>query len=177
MMRVLSRRIVYPKKSVVHRSASDRHVASNYPRPRPTLVSQPGSESDRRADALARILIVEDDFLVAMQMESALTDAGFEVAGIASSCEDAIELASSEQPRLAVMDIRLAGERDGIDTALALFDRHQIRCIFATAHHDEHVRRRAEPAVPLGWLAKPYTMTSLVTMVRRALQELDGKPR
>ena len=168
---------MYPKKSAVHRSSPDRHVAANYPRPRPRLVSQPSSESDRRAETLVRILIVEDDFLVAMQMESALTDAGFEVAGIASSCEDAIELASSEQPRLAVMDIRLAGERDGIDTALALFARHRIRCIFATAHHDEHARRRAEPAVPLGWLAKPYTMASLVTMVRRALAELDGKPR
>jgi DNA-binding NarL/FixJ family response regulator len=168
---------VYPKKSAVHRSSPHRQLAANDARPRPTLVSQPSSESERLAETLARILIVEDDFLVAMQMESALTDAGFEVAGIASSSEDAIELASSEQPRLAVMDIRLAGERDGIDTALALFAQHQIRCIFATAHHDEHVRQRAEPAVPLGWLAKPYTMTSLVTMVRRALQELDGKPR
>lgn len=168
---------MYPKKSAVHRSSPGRQLAPNCPRPRPTLVSQSSSESDRRAGALARILIVEDDFLVAMQMESALTDAGFEVAGIASSCEDAIELASSEQPRLAVMDIRLAGERDGIDTALALFARHQIRCIFATAHQDEHARRRAAPAIPLGWLAKPYTMTSLVTMVRRALAELDGKPR
>ena len=129
--------------------------------------------TDRRPDKPERILVVEDDFLVAMQMESALTEAGFEVAGVAASGEDAIELAASEQPRLAVMDVRLAGERDGIDTALQLFAEHGIRCIFATAHHDEHSRRRAAPAGPLGWLHKPYTMASLVGMVRRALDELD----
>jgi DNA-binding NarL/FixJ family response regulator len=128
------------------------------------------------ADKPARILIVEDDFLVAMQMESALTDAGFKIAGIASSGEDAIELAMSERPRLAVMDVRLAGHRDGIDTALTLFAEQGIRCVFATAHHDEHARQRAEPAAPLGWLAKPYTMTSLVTMVRRAVDELGSAP-
>jgi len=75
-----------------------------------------------------------------------------------------------------VMDVRLAGERDGIDTALALSAEHGIRCVFATAHHDEHARRRAEPAAPLGWLAKPYTMASLVTIVRRALDELSDTP-
>jgi len=127
---------------------------------------------DERTAALERILVVEDDFLVAMQMEAALTDAGFAVAGVASTGEDAIELALSERPRLAVMDVRLAGARDGIDTALQLFAEQGIRCIFATAHHDEHARRRAAPAEPLGWLPKPYTMTSLIDLVRSALAAL-----
>jgi DNA-binding NarL/FixJ family response regulator len=127
----------------------------------------------KRPDKPERILVVEDDFLVAMQMESALTEAGFEVAGLAASGEDAIELALTERPRLAVMDIRLAGERDGIDTALQLFAEQGIRCVFATAHHDEPSRRRAAPAEPLGWLHKPYTMASLVGMVRSALDALD----
>jgi DNA-binding response OmpR family regulator len=130
--------------------------------------------ADKRRDTSKRILVVEDDFLVAMQMEWALTEAGFEVAGVASSGEDAVELALTERPRLAVMDVRLAGERDGIDTALQLFAEQGLRCIFATAHHDEHARRRAAPAAPLGWLHKPYTMTSLVELVRRALAELGG---
>jgi len=129
--------------------------------------------ADKRTDMAARILVVEDDFLVAMQMESALTEAGFEVAGVASSGEDAIELALKERPRLCVMDIRLAGKRDGIDTALQLSAEQGIRCIFATAHHDEESRRRAAPAGPLGWLHKPYTMSSLVGLVRSALAELD----
>jgi DNA-binding NarL/FixJ family response regulator len=133
--------------------------------------------SDERPDKPERILVVEDDFLVAMQMESALVEAGFEVAGVAATGEDAIELAISERPHLVVMDIRLAGDRDGIDTALQLFSEQGIRCIFATAHHDEHSRRRAAPAGPLGWLRKPYTMVSLVGMVRTALAELDKAGR
>jgi DNA-binding response OmpR family regulator len=167
---------VTPKKSAVHRTFPGRHLAPTYPRPRVVFAQDQASRSDRREEKPARILIVEDDFLVAMQMESALADAGFEIAGVASSGDDAIELAMSERPRLVVMDIRLAGDRDGIDTAIALFAEQGLRCIFATAHHDEHARRRAEPAAPLGWLAKPYTMASLVTMVRRALDELGDSP-
>jgi DNA-binding NarL/FixJ family response regulator len=136
-----------------------------------------GAGSDERPDKAERILVVEDDFLVAMQMESALVEAGFEVAGIAATGEDAIELAISERPHLVVMDIRLAGDRDGIDTALQLFAEQGLRCIFATAHQDEQSRQRAAPAVPLGWLHKPYTMVSLVGMVRSALAELDKAGR
>ena len=165
------------KKSAVHRTYPARHLAPAHPRPRVVFAQDQTSRFETRTEKPARILIVEDDFLVAMQMESALADAGFEIASIASSGEDAIELAMSERPRLAVMDIRLAGDRDGVDTALTLFAEQGIRCVFATAHHDEHVRRRAEPAAPLGWLAKPYTMASLVTMVRRALDELSDTPR
>jgi two-component system, response regulator PdtaR len=146
-------------------------------RPQLVFARDDGAGSDERPDKAERILVVEDDFLVAMQMESALVEAGFEVAGIAATGEDAIELAISERPHLVVMDIRLAGDRDGIDTALQLFAEQGLRCIFATAHQDEQSRRRAAPAVPLGWLHKPYTMVSLVGMVRSALAELDKAGR
>jgi DNA-binding response OmpR family regulator len=132
---------------------------------------------DARPANAARILVVEDDFLVAMQIESALLDAGFEVIGVAAAGEDAIEMALGERPHLVVMDIRLAGDRDGIDTALHLFSEQGIRCIFATAHQDEQSRARAAPAVPLGWLHKPYTMVSLIVMVRSALAELNKSGR
>jgi DNA-binding response OmpR family regulator len=131
--------------------------------------------ADQKRSTVERILVVEDDFLVAMQIESALADAGFEVAGVAATGQDAVELAVSEKPRLVVMDIRLAGDRDGIDTALQLFAEQGLRCIFATAHHDEDARRRARPAEPLGWLQKPYTMASLIGMVRRALDEVGDR--
>jgi DNA-binding NarL/FixJ family response regulator len=122
----------------------------------------------------ARILIVEDDFLVASDMESGLKEAGIEVAGVASSAEEAVELAKAERPALAVMDIRLAGKRDGIDAALELFATLGIRSVFATAHHDESTRTRAQPARPLAWVPKPYAMATLVEAVRRALRETRG---
>jgi DNA-binding NarL/FixJ family response regulator len=106
-------------------------------------------------------------------MESALTEAGIEVAGVAGSAEEALLLAQAEQPALAIMDIRLAGKRDGIDAALELFVTHRIRCIFATAHNDKSTRVRAEPAQPLAWVPKPYAMASLVEAVRKALQDPD----
>jgi DNA-binding NarL/FixJ family response regulator len=120
-----------------------------------------------------RILIVEDDFLIAMQTEDALTDAGFKVVGIAATAEEAIALAREQRPVLVVMDIRLAGKRDGIDAAKDLFTELNIRCIFATAHDDPHTRQRAAPYAPLGWLAKPYTMASLVTMAIESRANLD----
>jgi DNA-binding NarL/FixJ family response regulator len=120
-----------------------------------------------------RILVVEDDFLIGLQTVAALAEAGFNVIGSATTAEEAIALAKAQQPSLAVMDIRLASEQDGIDAARELFKELGIRCIFATAHDDPHTRLRAEPYAPLGWLAKPYTMTSLVTLVVDALSKLD----
>lgn len=114
-----------------------------------------------------RILIVEDDYLVASDIEAALTTAGLEVVGVAASAEEAIALAASHAPSLAVMDIRLAGERDGIDAALELFREHGLRCIFATAHADDDARHRAAPAKPLAWLQKPYSVASLVALINQ----------
>jgi two-component system, response regulator PdtaR len=122
-----------------------------------------------------RVLIVEDDLLIATQIEAALTDAGFDVIAVVTTGEEALDTAASEPPDLAVVDIRLAGDRDGVDTALELFRAHGIRCIFASAHSDQDARRRADPAAPLGWLQKPYTMASLTDLVRAAADQVRGK--
>jgi two-component system, response regulator PdtaR len=64
------------------------------------------------------MLIVKEDFLVADEIGRALCDASFDVAGVAASAEEAMELVESQKPALAVMDVRLAGEGDGIHSAL-----------------------------------------------------------
>jgi DNA-binding NarL/FixJ family response regulator len=146
-------------------------------RPRLESARDDLSGTHKRLPEATRILVVEDDYLVAMQIEAALAEAGLETAGIAATAEEAIELAGSQRPALAVMDIRLSGKRDGIDAAVELFREHGVRCVFATAHNDRDTRVRAEPAFPLGWLQKPYTMASLVETVRQALSDLkDGTP-
>jgi len=124
-----------------------------------------------RADRAPRILVVEDDFLVATEMEVALQIAGFVVTGVAASADEAIALARSTTPDLAIVDIRLYGPRDGVDAALVMFRDYAIRCIFATAHADAAVRNRAAPAAPLGWLQKPYSMPLLIDTVRQALAQ------
>jgi DNA-binding NarL/FixJ family response regulator len=118
------------------------------------------------------LLVVEDDHLVAMEMESVLQDAGFEVTGIAASADDAVRKAHARRPDLVLMDIRLAGTRDGVDAALELFSALGLRCIFATAHNDSKTQARAQPTQPLGWLAKPYQPAALLQAVRTALAAL-----
>jgi two-component system, response regulator PdtaR len=143
--------------------------------PGPDRNSPPPAEEVQRMEdkqGPPRVLVVEDDFLIAMQTEIALTTAGFEVVGPATTAEEAVALAGETQPALAVMDIRLASARDGIDAARQIYQDFAIRCIFATAHDDALTRGRAEPYAPLGWLPKPYTMASLVAVVAEAVAEL-----
>jgi CheY-like chemotaxis protein len=121
-----------------------------------------------------RILVVEDEFFVSLEIESAFTGAGYNVPAIATSADEAEYYATTERPDLIVMDIRLLGLRDGIDAAVRIFRQSGIRAIFATAHGDAPTRERAVPARPLGWLAKPYSMESLVSAVGRALKELKN---
>jgi two-component system, response regulator PdtaR len=128
--------------------------------------------SGQTSEEDVKILIVEDDFLAASEIEAVLTEAGYRIAGIANRAEEAVRMAKSESPDLAIMDIRLVGRADGVDAALEIFRETGIRCIFATAHHDAHMRSRAQPADPLGWLPKPYARHALIAMVKQAVAEL-----
>jgi DNA-binding NarL/FixJ family response regulator len=132
-------------------------------------VEATGAEERRAAAANPCILLVEDDFLVGMEMETGLSDAGYEVAGVAATAEDAVALAAERRPALVVMDIRLASDRDGVDAALEIFRTLGIRSLFATANSDAQVRARAAPAQPLGWVAKPYRVETLLKAVEEAL--------
>ncbi|MDQ7246655.1 response regulator [Dongia sedimenti] len=122
-----------------------------------------------------RILVVEDDYFVALDLEGGLREAGMEVLGPVPTAEEALALAKAEHPILAVMDIRLAGEKDGIDVALELYRALGIRCIFASAHMDSPHRQRAAAAEPLGWVQKPYTIGAVVAAVRKALPEVQPR--
>ena len=136
---------------------------------------RPGMQTARKQELEPpRILIVEDDFVVSLELESALTEAGFEVVGVAISAEEAEQRAAEQRPDLIIMDIRLTTPRDGVDAALAIFRSTGIRSIFATAHADALTKERATDARPLAWVAKPYSTTSLVGTVINALAELRG---
>jgi two-component system, response regulator PdtaR len=116
------------------------------------------------------VLIVEDEYLLALQSEMALRDAGFDIVGIATAADQAVDVARSERPHVVIMDIRLKGARDGIDAALEIYRTTGIRCVFATAHNDSETLRRANAAEPLGWLPKPYTPDQLVRVAREILE-------
>ncbi len=114
------------------------------------------------------VLVVEDEALVATHLESCLKSFGYAVR-CASGGEEALELASRAAPHLALMDIRLAGALDGIDTAIEL-RRLGIPSIFLTAYADEEILERAKKAEPLGYLVKPFRERELRATLEMALR-------
>ncbi|WP_246622060.1 response regulator [Rhizobium laguerreae] len=128
-----------------------------------------GSERAAGGENPIRILIVEDEFLIALELEYRLRDAGFEVIGIAATAGEALSIAASDRPALAIMDIRLADRTDGIQAAIELNATLGVRSIFASAHADAETRKRAAAASPIGWLQKPYQAEALINLIRQHL--------
>lgn len=163
---------------MTHSGSPEARLAAGGPAAKPGMRGAVWTASDPGAGGRVRddpgILLVEDDYLVASEMEAGLLDAGLNVVGVAASAADAVRLTLTEKPVLAIMDIRLAGVRDGVDAALEIFRTTGVRCIFATAHNDPQTRARAEPAAPLGWIAKPYSVEALIALTRRALVALKS---
>jgi len=114
------------------------------------------------------VLVVEDEALVASHLEACLKGFGYGVR-CASSGEEALELACRAAPHLALMDIRLAGDLDGIQTAVEL-RRLGIPSIFLTAYADEEILERAKKAEPLGYLVKPFRERELRATLEMALR-------
>jgi two-component system, response regulator PdtaR len=124
-----------------------------------------------------RILIVEDNYFVAHQCESALVDAGYDVVDIVETADEAVQAAMDRRPELVLMDIYLPGNRDGIDAAVEILQRFGIRSVFASALADAAVKARAESAQPVAWLAKPFNDRKLVATVQSALGEVNALPQ
>jgi DNA-binding NarL/FixJ family response regulator len=116
-----------------------------------------------------RILIVEDEFIIALAAEQALLEEGFEVVGVAASFEEAVALAEKTKPDLVMMDIRLTSQRDGIDAAIEIRRSLGIGSLFTSANQDPNNVARAAPANPEGWLPKPYSSERLIQKVQEVL--------
>jgi two-component system, response regulator PdtaR len=116
-----------------------------------------------------RILIVEDDLLIASEMEATLTEAGAIVTAIARSADEALKRCEAYRPTLALIDVELPGARDGIELAVELAERLGIRSIFVTGHSHPESVLRAAPAKPLSWIKKPFGPGSIVAAVKLAV--------
>jgi CheY-like chemotaxis protein len=121
-----------------------------------------------------RVLIVEDQYFVAVDCELQLRSVGIECVGLVTTAADALELAQKEHPDLIVMDIRLASRVDGVQAAIVIYERLGIRCVFASAHADAKTREIAARACPLAWLDKPYTGEELIRTVQDSLKTLQA---
>jgi signal transduction histidine kinase len=116
-----------------------------------------------------KILIVEDESIVALDLRYRLDGFGYQVVAIADSGEEAIEKTAELAPDLVLMDIQLTGEIDGVETATQIRDGWNIPVIYITAYTDEETVDRAKVTRPLGYLVKPFDDRELHTIIEIAL--------
>ena len=125
----------------------------------------------------ARILVVEDEWLVSQGIKETLQDLGYEVAGPVASGEEALELAQTERPDLVLMDILLKGGMDGIEAAECLRRRFDLPVIFLTAYADSQTLGRAKVTEPFGYLLKPFENRELHSAIEIALYKFQAEKR
>ena len=117
----------------------------------------------------ARIMIVEDAGVVALSLQYRLKRFGYEIPVIVSSGEEALNEIIQNDLDLVLMDIRLEGEMDGIETAQQIKEKYQIPIIYLTAHSDEKTLNRAKITEPYGYILKPYEDRELYSTIEMAL--------
>ena len=116
-----------------------------------------------------KILIVEDEILIARELETRLTGLGYAVVRIGLSGEEALQAASETQPDLVLMDIVLKGALDGIAAAAELRARFDIPVVYVTAYADEGTLKRAKVTAPYGYIVKPFSESEVHAAVEMAL--------
>lgn len=116
-----------------------------------------------------KILVVEDEWIIARQICGNLKDFGYEVSPIASSGEEALRLAETERPDLILMDIVLKGKVDGIEAVGQIALRYDIPIIYLTAYTNQEYLERAKPTKPFAYLVKPFKEQELYTNIEMAL--------
>jgi two-component system, LytTR family, response regulator LytT len=115
------------------------------------------------------ILVVEDESIVAKDIQLCLRKLGYEVVGVCSSGEDAIEVAKEKEPDLVMMDIMLKGEMSGIQAAAVIRENIDIPIIFLTAYTDSATVDKAKETEPYGYIIKPFKEIDIQTAIEIAL--------
>jgi CheY-like chemotaxis protein len=124
-----------------------------------------------------RILIVEDEALIAEEIQDRLGRLGFETTGAVDTADTAIQAVERTRPDLVLMDIRLKGPRDGIETAGYLRQHMNIPVVYLTAHSDQATLARAKETTPLGYVLKPYQERDLLVAIEMAAHLLALEQR
>jgi len=120
-----------------------------------------------------RILVVDDERIVAQDISECLISIGCDVVGTALSGLEAIEKAGELRPDLIMMDVVIQGEMDGIEAAQIIRDRYDTPCVFLTAYSDAAALARAKACEPAGYIVKPFEEAGLRSTVEIALYKVD----
>jgi DNA-binding NarL/FixJ family response regulator len=116
-----------------------------------------------------KILVVEDDTIIAITIEGRLKQFGYRVVGRASTAQDAINKTIEFEPDLVLMDIHLKGPVDGIEAAKTIYGIYNIPVVYLTAFSDENTLERAQKTSPFGYIVKPFSDSTLKTTIKLAL--------
>lgn len=135
----------------------------------PTVEAAPAKAPDR--DCKPHVLVIEDEILVARELEARLTAMGYVVDGIAGQAREGIELVAEKHPDLVLMDIVLRGEMDGITAAREIRARFDVPAIYVTAYCDEKTLERAKDTEPYGFIIKPFSKSELRATLEMAMHK------
>lgn len=120
-----------------------------------------------------KILIVEDDMIIAADISMHLTRMGYEVSAILPRGEDVLGHLATNQPDIVLMDIALKGTMDGVETALQIRHNHPTPVIFLTANADDATFSRAKIAKPYAFISKPFKRLDLIRAIELVINRLE----
>jgi len=158
-----------PKKPAgwpTYRTLGFRKVAANY------FIVHFSNKQSAVMDTLIKILVVEDDMIIAAKISLQLTNLGYEVTGIVPRGEEAIQLVAVNQPDLVLLDINLKGKIDGIETAHRMQKNGDVPIIYLTANTDEATFNRAKATRPQAFISKPFNQLDLQRAIELAIGRL-----
>jgi DNA-binding NarL/FixJ family response regulator len=116
-----------------------------------------------------KVMIVEDEGIVSLDMQMLLTLSGFSVVDAADNADDALSQIEKARPDIVLMDIHLKGSMDGVDAASIIRSRYDLPVIFVTAHADAEILERAQLTEPSGYLVKPISGETVKATITMAL--------
>lgn len=120
---------------------------------------------------LIKVLIVEDEMLVAEELSYDLQDEGFEVTGLAISSDECLSEIQKNQPHVILMDINIKGDLDGIETALIIQQKRNIPIVYLTANTDSATLKRAIETSPSAFISKPFNKKDLIVALELAFNK------
>ncbi|MCC5929213.1 MAG: response regulator [Cyclobacteriaceae bacterium] len=126
---------------------------------------------------ITRILIVEDDMIIAANISLQLTKLGYEVTGIESRGEEAIHHLRQNQPDIILMDIHLKGQIDGIETAKKILEIYDTPLIYLTANTDEATFQKAKETRPYAFISKPFNKLDLERTIALVVEKISDNKK
>lgn len=126
-----------------------------------------------------KLLIVEDEFLIASNIRSIVTNLGYAVMGVAKSADEALKAIKSETPDLALLDINIIGNTNGIELSRILKSKYKIPHLFITSYSDKSIVEEMNKTHPLGYILKPFDERDIrvaLQMASASLEEVNDQP-